>query len=219
MIRRPPRATQGRSSAASDVYKRQGMGGPKGRLLKSIRRTTASCCRNMIQWPPPRAMSEMGSSNSPKTLTTWNCGWRWESAWICSTGRCREAHKMSSDKARGWTPEEVIRLRQMVADYATAPELAAAFDRTTSAIYQKLSSLGLKIKRRPEPEPHEWGGTHEIKPRVTVERAVPVSKPLEPAAPPASPGLPTCNDAAHKAGHNAPPASLCLLYTSPSPRD
>lgn len=44
---------------------------------------------------------------------------------------------MSSDKARGWTPEEVIRLRQMVADYATAPELAAAFDRTTSAIYQK----------------------------------------------------------------------------------
>ena len=115
---------------------------------------------------------------------------------------------MSSDKARGWTPEEVIRLRQMVADYATAPELAAAFDRTTSAIYQKLSSLGLKIKRRPEPEPHEWGGTHEIKPRVTVERAVPVSKPLEPAAPPASPGLPTCNDAAHKAGHNAPPASL-----------
>lgn len=80
---------------------------------------------------------------------------------------------MSSDKARGWTPEEVIRLRQMVADYATAPELAAAFDRTTSAIYQKLSSLGLKIKRRPEPEPHEWGGTHEIKPRVTVEQAVP----------------------------------------------
>lgn len=106
---------------------------------------------------------------------------------------------MSSDKARGWTPEEVIRLRQMVADYATAPELAAAFDRTTSAIYQKLSSLGLKIKRRPEPEPHEWGGTHEIKPRVTVEQAVP--------APSAVPELP--NDTARQPGHrSAPPASL-----------
>ena len=31
MIRRPPRSTQGRSSAASDVYKRQRRGGRRGR--------------------------------------------------------------------------------------------------------------------------------------------------------------------------------------------
>ena len=53
--------------------------------------------------------------------------------------------------------------------------------------------------KRQEPEPHEWGGTHEIKPRVTVEQAVP--------APSAVPELP--NDTARQPGHrSAPPASL-----------
>ena len=77
---------------------------------------------------------------------------------------------MSSEKSRNWTPEEVTRLRQTVADYATVQELAETFGRTVSAIYQKLSQLGLKTKRRPETEPHEWGGAHEIKPRVEVVR-------------------------------------------------
>src|SRR5450756_2929341 len=33
MIRRPPRSTQSRSSAASDVYKRQAMARPEGRIV------------------------------------------------------------------------------------------------------------------------------------------------------------------------------------------
>ena len=37
MIRRPPRSTLDRSSAASDVYKRQAWGGMQGTLLPPIR--------------------------------------------------------------------------------------------------------------------------------------------------------------------------------------
>src|SRR5680860_650811 len=41
MIRRPPRSTQSRSSAASDVYKRQGMEIPEGGCFGQARRTVA----------------------------------------------------------------------------------------------------------------------------------------------------------------------------------
>lgn len=71
---------------------------------------------------------------------------------------------MSEEKTerRSWTPEEVLKLRQMVADYSTGPELAAHFGRPIGAIHAKLSSMGIKIKKRPTPEPHGWGGVHEI---------------------------------------------------------
>lgn len=73
-----------------------------------------------------------------------------------------------NSKIRTWTPEEVTRLRQMVDNYATSQDLANTFGRSVGAIRQKLFQMGLKLKPRPKPEPHEWGGVHEIKPRVEV---------------------------------------------------
>src|SRR5450756_2684570 len=42
MIRRPPRSTQSRSSAASDVYKRQGNGPPRRRRVAGLRGRSAT---------------------------------------------------------------------------------------------------------------------------------------------------------------------------------
>src|SRR5659263_413300 len=42
MIRRPPRSTQSRSSAASDVYKRQGVNEAVAKMLERYRRETVN---------------------------------------------------------------------------------------------------------------------------------------------------------------------------------
>ena len=56
MIRRPPRSTQGVSSAASDVYKRQGFRTRTGHRIAAVYRTlaghrTAAVCRDRaVHW-------------------------------------------------------------------------------------------------------------------------------------------------------------------------
>ena len=46
MIRRPPRSTQSRSSAASDVYKRQDLQFSEKRITRDIRKTISSAVAN-----------------------------------------------------------------------------------------------------------------------------------------------------------------------------
>lgn len=122
-----------------------------------------------------------------------------------------------NSKIRTWTPEEVTRLRQMVDNYATSQDLADTFGRSVGAIRQKLFQMGLKLKPRPKPEPHEWGGVHEIKPRVEVVREAepapvaeepPEREPSEPeqAKPPAP--MPELPD---------PPASSPIRTVKPPP--
>src|SRR5678815_4933760 len=56
MIRRPPRSTLDRSSAASDVYKRQG---PMRSTPKSTPRPRRRLAISSYPLPPPEAVSEM----------------------------------------------------------------------------------------------------------------------------------------------------------------
>src|SRR5664280_1272439 len=72
MIRRPPRSTLSSSSAASDVYKRQALGG--GYLYVSappslgISRTGAN---TIVQWPSP-SWSYALEQNSDLSTTNWS---------------------------------------------------------------------------------------------------------------------------------------------------
>src|SRR5678809_1648734 len=58
MIRRPPRSTLDRSSAASDVYKRQAMDSPCARTATSAP-MSAFCCLSLIHISEPTRQAEI----------------------------------------------------------------------------------------------------------------------------------------------------------------
>src|SRR5680860_1629299 len=61
MIRRPPRSTQSRSSAASDVYKRQGTGCPRSERRQAERRQENGTSRSA----PPLVVSHNWPDTEP----------------------------------------------------------------------------------------------------------------------------------------------------------
>lgn len=69
---------------------------------------------------------------------------------------------------KGWEPDEVVRLRQLVAQHKSAAEIAADLGRSELSIYSKAQALGLNFLRKIKPETHEWGGTHMISDNVTT---------------------------------------------------
>src|SRR5450756_1350721 len=68
MIRRPPRSTQSRSSAASDVYKRQRLGALLGLARDEV---------DLLQWSHPRPVM-LGAI--PTAVRRLSSNWRWHGA-------------------------------------------------------------------------------------------------------------------------------------------
>src|SRR5678815_5742672 len=62
MIRRPPRSTLDRSSAASDVYKRQGPCPPL------MRRAAAAWAHSPARWPAPVSYTHLRAHETPEHL-------------------------------------------------------------------------------------------------------------------------------------------------------
>eukprot|EP00657_Telonema_sp_P-1_P008080 TRINITY_DN2864_c0_g1_i2.p1 TRINITY_DN2864_c0_g1~~TRINITY_DN2864_c0_g1_i2.p1 ORF type:complete len:119 (-),score=65.60 TRINITY_DN2864_c0_g1_i2:68-424(-) len=65
MIRRPPRSTQSRSSAASDVYKRQGINAEYGDR-KSLRISSVTACSETARFTPISAPQRSISGTMPE---------------------------------------------------------------------------------------------------------------------------------------------------------
>lgn len=75
---------------------------------------------------------------------------------------------MSAER-KGWDPDEVVKLRQMVALHKSASEIAADLGRSEISIRSKAQALGLCFRAKIEPEPHGWGGKHMISSKESTD--------------------------------------------------
>ena len=83
MIRRPPRSTQGYSSAASDVYKRQGMDMLQARLVKTkVKESEVKSYVNDISITPLSIPMLCGPGAITNAIVMWNKATDWETKMI-----------------------------------------------------------------------------------------------------------------------------------------
>ena len=198
MIRRPPRSTQGVSSAASDVYKRQGLGGGVV-VVRNIRGTTAvrvarradrcvgGCGLNANQNAVNILVTRRVTGASLSPLPSCICG---------TVGPARTppgGSTISSTQGAGAISSHIHFRKYEVVSQGTV-SVPGRWCWT------------LSTARRSAASPDKLAGSSEV--TEAVDQAVP--SPTLPAAPsPTSPAAVASSLCSHS----------CLLYTSPSPRD